>query len=68
MRKDQESLFGEPLDDDVRDLIRLEHPIHTGDTAILDAEGAVVSWFVGDTDWAGEAALAYFNGLLDDAE
>ena len=37
-------------------------------TAILDAEGAVVSWFVGDTDWAGEAALAYFNGLLDDAE
>jgi len=37
-------------------------------TAILNAEGAVVSWFVGDTDWAGEAALAYFNGLLDDAE
>ena len=37
-------------------------------TAILDAEGAVVSWFVGDTDWAGEAALAYFNGLLDAAE
>ena len=37
-------------------------------TAILNAEGAVVSWFVGDTDWAGEAALAYFNGLLDAAE
>ena len=37
-------------------------------TAILNAEGAVVSWFVGDTDWAGEAALTYFDGLLDAAE
>lgn len=34
-------------------------------TAILNAEGAVVSWFVGDTDWADTAVIAYFDGLLN---
>lgn len=37
-------------------------------TAILNAEGEVVSWFAGDTDWDSEAVLAYFNGLLDEAD
>ena len=36
-------------------------------TAVLNAQGQVVSWFAGDADWASDEVVAYFEGLLADA-
>ena len=34
-------------------------------TAILNAQGQIVSWYAGEADWASPPVLAYFEGLLD---
>lgn len=36
-------------------------------TAILNADGAVISWFAGETDWASAAVLGYFDSVLSGA-
>ncbi|MDB2403477.1 TlpA family protein disulfide reductase [bacterium] len=36
-------------------------------TAVLNAQGEVVSWYAGEADWASAPVKAYFEGLLNGA-